>query len=228
MGEQLADRDVFLASLRKLGPVGADQLVVVQPAARVGERHDHRREAFCRRVDDGHGVGAPRLAARPVPHAAPQVADLLAIPVDATSGPELTPTGEVLDERIPDGLEPARDRAVDPQFLRLWHAQPPLVRVVPPTSREHQCAGNQQRPDRVDGPSAFPMDPDRALTSRFVSARDWAPPVTSDPCGAPCVWTGRIIDRPSFRAQWWCPASCIAANIALASSGVSRCSRIGR
>ena len=53
-----------------------------------------------------HRVLAPRLAARPVPHAAPQVDDLLAVLVDAAGAAELAPAGEVLDERLPHGLEP--------------------------------------------------------------------------------------------------------------------------
>jgi hypothetical protein len=104
--EQLTDRDPVLTGLRELGPVGADTLVVVQPAARVGERQDHRGEALGRRVDHDHGVRAPRLAARPVAHTAPQVNDLLPILVDAARAAEFTPTGEVLDERLPHGLEP--------------------------------------------------------------------------------------------------------------------------
>ena len=56
VGEQLADGDALLAGLSELGPVRADALVVVEPAAGVGERHHHRRQALGRRVDDHHGV----------------------------------------------------------------------------------------------------------------------------------------------------------------------------
>jgi hypothetical protein len=71
MGEQLADRDVLLAGLRELRPVRADPLVLVQQAAGVAERQDHRREALRRRVDDDHRVaphGSPLVRSRIPPH----------------------------------------------------------------------------------------------------------------------------------------------------------------
>jgi putative ABC transport system permease protein len=43
-------------------------------------------------VDENHGVRAPRFAARPVTHTAPQIDDLLAVLIDATRRPELAPT----------------------------------------------------------------------------------------------------------------------------------------
>ena len=46
VAEQLAHRDLVLARLGELRPVGRHALVVVEPAARMGERQRHRRQPF--------------------------------------------------------------------------------------------------------------------------------------------------------------------------------------
>ena len=59
VGEQLAHRDVVLAGLGELGPVGGHALVVVEPAARMGERQRHRRQSLRGGVDEHERVLAP-------------------------------------------------------------------------------------------------------------------------------------------------------------------------
>jgi hypothetical protein len=87
--EQLPDRDVLLAGPGELGPAGGDPLVLVEPSAGVRDGEGHGRQALRGRVDDHHRVGPERHARRPVPPAAPQVDDPLAVPVDAARAAQL-------------------------------------------------------------------------------------------------------------------------------------------
>ena len=104
---------VLLALLRELWPVGGDSLLVVQPAARVGDRQGHRGEALGGRVDDDHRVPLPGLARHLVPNTAPEVDDLLAAIVGAAGAAQLPALSEVLLERVAHGLEAATDVSLD-------------------------------------------------------------------------------------------------------------------
>jgi hypothetical protein len=81
--QQLSDGDLLFAVLREFRPVRRDPLVVIQPTPRMRERQRHRRQALSGRPDERHGVLLPRLARLTVAYAAPQVDDLLTIPVSA-------------------------------------------------------------------------------------------------------------------------------------------------
>ena len=105
MSQQLPDRHVVLALLGELRPVRAHPLFVIEPAARVGHRHGHGRQALGRREHQDHGVLFPRLAGRLVPNPAPQVDHLLAVAVDAAGRPQLTPAGEVVGKGLAHRLE---------------------------------------------------------------------------------------------------------------------------
>ncbi len=119
--QQLAHRDRFLALLRELGPVGADALVVVEPAARVRERQGHRRQPLGGRVHEDHRALLPRGAGRVVADPAPQVHDLFAAMERATRAAELAPAREVLDERVAHPLESRGDGAEDLDVLAVSH-----------------------------------------------------------------------------------------------------------
>jgi hypothetical protein len=71
--EELADGDAFLAVLAEFRPVGADALLVIEPAARMRNRKRHRRKAFRRRMDDDHGVALPWFAGVLVADTAPEI-----------------------------------------------------------------------------------------------------------------------------------------------------------
>jgi hypothetical protein len=105
MGQQLAHRDPFLTLLSELRPIATNSLVVVEPAPRMGQRNDHRRQTLGRRVDDRHRVFLPRLGADSISHTAPQVDDLLAVMVDAASTTYLTATRKIFDEGLANRLE---------------------------------------------------------------------------------------------------------------------------
>ena len=64
-------------------------LVVVEPAAGVGDGERHGGQALRRRVDDHHGVLLPRLARLLVANAAPEIDDLLAAVVGAARAAQL-------------------------------------------------------------------------------------------------------------------------------------------
>jgi hypothetical protein len=118
MAEQLADRDRLLAGLCELRPVGGDTLLVVEPAPRVRECHDHGRQALRRGVDERHRVALPRRTAGPVAEPAPEVHDLPSVLVDAAGGTDLAALAEVLDERLPHALPAGLDRPLDRQPVR--------------------------------------------------------------------------------------------------------------
>ena len=84
MRQELADGDLLLSLLRELGPVRGHPLFVVEPAAGVGERQGHGRQALRGRVDDDHRVLLPRLARLLVADAAPEVDDLLAVVIGSS------------------------------------------------------------------------------------------------------------------------------------------------
>src|SRR6187200_325754 len=105
MRQQLADGDPFLPILFELRPITTDSLVVVEPAARMGERHHHRRQTLGGRVDDGHRVFLPRFTADAISHTAPQVNDLLTVLVDATSTTDLAAMRKIFDKRFSNALE---------------------------------------------------------------------------------------------------------------------------
>jgi hypothetical protein len=99
----------------------------------MGERHRHRRHALRGGVHDDHGVCAPRLAGHAVSHAAPQVDDFLAVPVDAARSPELAAMSEVPEERVSNAREFAACETVDREPLRRYHSSPcaPVRRRTP-------------------------------------------------------------------------------------------------
>src|SRR6185369_17715885 len=99
------DGDRLLPLLGELGPVGADALLVIEPAAGMGDRESHRRQALGCRIDDDHRVFQPRLAGRLVSHAAPQVDDLLPALIDATGAAQFMPPREIPGERVAHGFE---------------------------------------------------------------------------------------------------------------------------
>ena len=107
--EELAHGDRLLAVLRELGPVRRDPLVVIQPAARVGDREGHRRQALGGRVDDDHRVALPRVARHLVPNTAPEIDDFLAALVGAAGATQLAASSEVLLEHVAHGLKTATD-----------------------------------------------------------------------------------------------------------------------
>jgi len=119
--KQLADSDVLLAVLGEFRPVAADALLVVEPAAGVGQCERHRGQALGGRVDQDHGVLLPRLAGRLVAHAAPQVNDLLAPVIHATGAAQFVAQGEILGECIAHGLEACAYMPLDTNALRCFH-----------------------------------------------------------------------------------------------------------
>ena len=116
---------VLFALLGELRPVRCDALLVVEPAARVGDRQGHRGQALGCRVDQDHRVLFPRLAGRLVPHTAPQVDDLLAAVVHAASAAQLVAPREILDERIAHGIKAATDMSLETRHR--YGSQFPLV-----------------------------------------------------------------------------------------------------
>ena len=107
--EELADGDALLALLRELRPVPAHPLLVVEPAARVGHRHGHRRQPLGGRVDDDHGVSLPGLASLLVSDSAPEIDDLLAAAIGAAGAAELLAVSEVVGKRVAHCLVAATD-----------------------------------------------------------------------------------------------------------------------
>ena len=103
--EQLADGDLALARLRELGPVRRYALVVVEPAARVGQRERHRREPLRGRVHEHERVLLPRRPVARVADAAPEVHHLLAAHVRGDRPAELAALVEVPRELALDLLE---------------------------------------------------------------------------------------------------------------------------
>jgi hypothetical protein len=113
MTQQLAHGDLVLAVLGELGPVGRDPLVVVQPAARVGDGQRHRRKTLGRGMDYHHRVALPRLVRLLVADAAPEIDDLLAEVVRRARAAQFSAAGEVLLEHLADDLEAATDVTLD-------------------------------------------------------------------------------------------------------------------
>jgi hypothetical protein len=72
-----------------------------------------RRDSLGRRVDVRERLAFPRLAARFVPEARPEVDDRLAFEREAERRSELVAVRELLRERVPDGLELGVDAALD-------------------------------------------------------------------------------------------------------------------
>src|SRR4051812_44376986 len=86
VGEQLADRDIFLPRLRKLGPVLGDGVVVFKKAA-IDEPVEQRgQNAFRRGKRKGERLFLPRLA-KGVASSAPDVDDRLPAMVYTDGGP---------------------------------------------------------------------------------------------------------------------------------------------
>ena len=108
-GPGVANGDALLALLRELRPVRAHPLVVVEPAARMGEGQRHRGQALGGRVDEDHGVLLPRLARLLVADAAPEIDDLLAPVVRAAGAAQLAASREVLRKGVAHAFEAGTD-----------------------------------------------------------------------------------------------------------------------
>jgi hypothetical protein len=104
--EQLAHGDLPLAFLSELGPVARHALVVVEPAARVGERERHRCEPLRGRVHEHKCVLAPRLVTAGVAHPAPEIHHRVPAHVCRAGRAELVALGEVTLELAANFLEP--------------------------------------------------------------------------------------------------------------------------
>ncbi len=98
MGQELADSDLLFSILRKLGPVMTDELVVIEPASRMGHRESHSRETFSRGVDERHRVLFPGCPGHYVSHATPQINDLFSFVIHATGSTDLSPVRKILGE----------------------------------------------------------------------------------------------------------------------------------
>jgi hypothetical protein len=120
--KELAHGHVALPRLRELGPVRRHALVIVEPAARVGQRERHRGEPLRGRVDEHERVLAPGLAVAGVAHASPQVDHLLAAHVGGAGAAELVAHGEVALELVADLFEARFDVPLD-------HAGNPIRRI---------------------------------------------------------------------------------------------------
>jgi hypothetical protein len=107
--EQLTHGDVLLAVVSEFGPVLRDPLVIVQPAARVGDRNGHRRQALAGRVDDDHRVALPRVTRHFVSNTAPQIDDFLAAMEGTAGATQLPAASKVLFECLAHNLEAAID-----------------------------------------------------------------------------------------------------------------------
>jgi len=116
--KELPYGDVLLAVLGEFRPVAADALLVVEPAAGVGDGQRHRRQTLGGRVDEDHGVRLPRFARLLVADAAPEVDHFLAAVIDAARAAQLMPSSEVLDERLAHRLEAGTDVPLDFQESR--------------------------------------------------------------------------------------------------------------
>jgi hypothetical protein len=109
MREELADGDLLLALLRKLGPVSGHPFFVVEPAARVRDGEGHGREALRGGVDEHHGASLPRVARLFVAGTAPEVNDLPAVVIGAAGAPQLTPSSKVRGKRLAHRLKAVTD-----------------------------------------------------------------------------------------------------------------------
>ena len=157
VAEQLADGGPLLAGLGELGPVRRDPLVVVEPAARVGEGRDQGGHALRRREDEDHRVLVPGRAGRPVADAAPQVDDLLPVLVDGARAADLPAPAEVLGERVPYGLPARSDRSLDQRTLAgAWRS-----RAVPSLLAPATAAGLTELSLRLNRHPAHPSSDGR-------------------------------------------------------------------
>jgi hypothetical protein len=159
MREELPDGDARLAGLRELGPVRGDALVVVKPAARVGERQGHGGI----RADE-RGVGRLRqldrpgvedrlvgLAMDPVECVQPlgQVVEVLAVAIPLEPGVEWV-ARPALGERLADPepapggvlLALALGAAADPAPARVVRTVPPqhVVHLIDEAQRQVEVA----------------------------------------------------------------------------------------
>src|SRR5262249_17573712 len=100
MGQELSDRNFLFSILSKLRPVFADTLIVIQPAARVGNSERHRRHALGSRIDQSLRVFLPRLTSRFIPNTAPKVNDLFTSVIHTTGRANLAPLREILGKRF--------------------------------------------------------------------------------------------------------------------------------
>ena len=121
MREELADGDVVLALLRELRPVPAHPLLVVEPAARVGDGHGHRRQPLGRRVDDDHRVPLPGLTRLLVSDSAPEVDDLLTPAIGAAGAAEFVAMSEVVGKRLAHRLEATSYVSLYRRCCSNWH-----------------------------------------------------------------------------------------------------------
>ncbi len=117
--EQMADEYAFLAGGLELGPVRADRRIEVELSALVQQQRDEGGDALGRGPDHLGRTGLPGRGVRRVRvrvtvlRAAPQVHDLVSVPVDGDRRAPLTAPREVGHEGVPDRLEAVLDRALD-------------------------------------------------------------------------------------------------------------------
>jgi hypothetical protein len=117
-------------------------MLVIQPAARVGNRERHRRQPLGRRVNDDHGVALPWIAGCLVPDTTPQVDYLLAAHVDAAGATQFPASCEVLLEGIVHGFESASDMPFDNVWCHGCHGVP---RSGPAVEASGTCSRRTRR-----------------------------------------------------------------------------------
>ncbi len=113
MAEHVSDGDPHFAVLRELGPDTGDGGVGIEQAPLDHGIGAQGRDALRRRIHEHDRVLAPWRLRRRVGDSAPEVDDRPAIDIHAQRRADLAPLVEVLGERVKDGFELARHRAVD-------------------------------------------------------------------------------------------------------------------
>src|SRR5688572_24078566 len=116
--KRLPHGNCFLSILGKFGPVFTNRRVVIEPAARMGQRQSHRREAFGCGVNDNHRVLFPRIPCFLIPHTTPQVNHLFTLVINTTSRTQFVSFGEILGERLAHRLITGAHKAMD--FDPIW------------------------------------------------------------------------------------------------------------
>jgi competence protein ComEC len=104
VAQHVANEDTLLPVGRELQPVVRHRGVERHGAAVVEHQHAQRADHLGRGPHVDEGVPFPRHAPGQIPVAAPQVDHQLALDGHRAAGPEIT-LGEVLDERVADGVE---------------------------------------------------------------------------------------------------------------------------
>ena len=118
----MADLDALLAALRELGPVAGDGRVQVELASVGQHQGAQRRHGLGRRPDVDDRVALPRLRARLVDMAAPDVDDELAVVHDRHAGADVGP-----------GVDVRRQHVVH-AFVTRRHGPLYVCHVVPPSA----------------------------------------------------------------------------------------------